>query len=61
MKRYKWAMFDKQTGEKLDSGFEWAENQKDLTESVLKPVLETFRKSPDQVRFSVERLIKEQN
>jgi len=56
MNRYEWAIHDKQTGEKLDSGTDWAGDQKDLTDSVLKPTLAAFYKSADEVRVSVRKI-----
>jgi len=56
MHPYHWTIYDKQTGEKLDSGTDWADNQKDLTDSVLKPSITTLYKSADEVKVSVRKV-----
>ena len=56
MNRYEWAIHEKQTGEKLDSGTDWADNQKDLTDSVLKPAITALYKSADEVRVSARKI-----
>jgi len=56
MNRYQWTIYDKETGEKLDSGTDWAGNQKDLTDSVLKPAITTLYKSADEVRVSAREI-----
>jgi len=56
MNRYQWTIHDKETGEKLDGGIDWASNQKDLTDSVLKPVIAAFYKSADEVEVSVREI-----
>ena len=56
MNRYEWSINDKETGEKLDSGTDWAGDQKDLTDSVLKPVIAAFHKSADEIEVSVRKI-----
>lgn len=56
MHRYQWTIHDKQTGKKLDGGTDWAGDQKDLTDLVLKPVITAFYKSADEVRVSVRKI-----
>jgi len=56
MNLYHWTIHDKETGEKLDSGTDWADNQKDLTDSVLKPAITTLYKSADEVKVSFREI-----
>jgi len=56
MNPYHWTIHDKQTDEKLDSGTDWADNQKDLTDSVLKPAITALYKSADEVKVSVRKI-----
>ena len=56
MNRYQWSIHDKQTGEKLDSGTDWAIDQKDLTDAVLKPAITAFYKSADEVEVSARKI-----